>query len=403
MRHIILFDTDIRESLLPFTYTRPVCDIRLGILTITEKWRQLEKEAEISFITPEHLEPLYPISINDDNYLINGGLLPTQENAKEIRSLDSGEAVMLKGELVAARLSRAQFEQLLVKQDMDRLKGYEGSASAFRFVSNLAEIADVSVEQIGADMQLLSLGQPANQIEFIRISGEHPVFIHPSSKVEQCLINADDGPVYIGARVHIMDGAKLRGPVAIGHDSIIKSHAFLSKGVCIGPHSEVGGEVKHSVFLGYSNKSHEGYIGDSVIGEWCNLGALTSNSNLRNSFTYVQVWSHDKNQVVSTGKRKCGFFMGDYSRTAIHTKINSGTVIGASCHVFGEGTAKVFLPSFTWGGITETSVYDFDKAVAAASIFCSFKDQILGESKKAVLQAIFSQSAVYHDMLHDKV
>ncbi|MBK8506884.1 MAG: hypothetical protein IPL46_34740 [Saprospiraceae bacterium] len=225
--------------------------------------------------------------------------------------------------------------------------------------------------------------------------GAHPVFIHPDARVERAYINASDGPVYIGPGALIMDGVKLRGPVSIGAGSIVKSHAYFSKGVCIGPACEVGGEIKQSVFLGHSNKSHEGYIGDSVIGEWCNLGALTTNSNLRNSFTDIKVWNYSKGVAESSGKRKCGFFMGDYSRTAILTQMNAGTVIGVSCHIYGQGTVPAFLPSFTWGGTDNLVEYQLEKAVEAIRVFRSFKDTQTSDDVKKTISAIFGLTAQY--------
>ncbi|NND32392.1 MAG: glucose-1-phosphate thymidylyltransferase, partial [Saprospiraceae bacterium] len=265
--------------------------------------------------------------------------------------------------------------------------------SKVQLVGCLTDLTQIATDQILADMQLMGLGKQAPEYNRSNITGDHLIHIDPSARIEYAFINATDGPIYIGADALVMDGAKIRGPAAIGSNAIIKSHAFLSKGVCIGPHCEIGGEVKHSIFLGNSNKSHEGYIGDSVIGEWCNLGALTSNSNLRNSFTDIQLWDYKQSRPMPTGHHKCGFFMGDFSRTAIQTQINSGTVIGVSSHVFGNGMAKVLVPSFTWGGIDDTELYDVEKAIAAAAKFCSFKDQSLTNETEELLRHLYAESA----------
>lgn len=392
--HIILFDTDLRDSLMPFTYTRPICEIRLGILTIREKWERLLQAKTVSYITPEYLEPTYPIQINDDNLLINGAAIPNNEFKDTLLNLQSGEALMLQGELVATRLSRSSFEKLLIKQDLDDLVGYEVDPSTLTLLDSLPAITEISKNQIQSDLRLIS-GAESFAPEGIDYTGNHQVFIHPQARIERAFINAEDGPVFIGQDAHVMDGARLRGPLTIGNGTIIKGHAFLSKGVCIGPHCEVGGEVKQSVFMGYSNKSHEGYIGDSVIGEWCNLGALTSNSNLRNTFTPINVWDYRKNAFVSSGQRKCGFFMGDYSRTSIMTQINSGTVIGVSSHVFGQGTASSLIPSFTWGGVQENAEYELEKALDAVTVFRSFKNFVTGEDIRNTLIAIFNQSSTH--------
>ncbi len=396
MQNIILFDTDVREALLPFTHTRPVCELRVGVLTIREKWSALLGEVSFSHITSEHLESQFPIDINEDNYLINGAALPTESLRDQIRRLESGEALMLADELIAARLSKEKFEKLIVMQDLDDLVGYEIDKEDVELLESILGITDVSSAQISSDMGLLGLLK-SQYPEGLKISGEHPVYIEESARVEQVYINAEDGPVYVGAHAHLMDGARLRGPVSIGEKTIVKSHAFLSKGVCIGPLCEVGGEIKHSVFLGSSNKSHEGYIGDSVIGEYCNLGALTTNSNLRNSFTDVGVWSYLQSRIEPSGKNKCGFFMGDYCRTAILTKINSGTVIGVSCHLFGEGTAKGFIPSFTWGGLESHEEYDLIKAIRAAAIFRSWKETEMNEVQEELWSQLFRLTAIHRD------
>lgn len=298
---------------------------------------------------------------------------------------------MLQGELIAARLSRRNFEKLLVKQDLEALVGYEVDPATVHLIESITSMTEISKEQILSDMTLLDRLQHVP--EGIDIVGEYPVFIHPDARVERAFLNATEGPVYIGPDALIMDGAKLRGPVSIGAGTVVKGHAYFSKGVCIGPGCEVGGEIKQSVFLGYSNKSHEGYIGDSVIGEWCNLGALTSNSNLRNSFTDVKVWNYIKGSAESSGKRKCGFFMGDYSRTAILSQINAGTVIGISCHIYGQGTPSSFLPSFTWGGTDNLAEYQLEKALEALSVFRSFKDVQTGDEVKKTISSIFELTA----------
>jgi UDP-N-acetylglucosamine diphosphorylase/glucosamine-1-phosphate N-acetyltransferase len=391
--HIILFDTDLREALLPFTYTRPVCELRIGILTIREKWQIMLSTTSVSYITTEHLEPIYPIQIHDDNILLNGALLPNQDFISVLQTLKTGEALMMQGELIAARLSRQSFEKLLVKQDLEDLVGYEVEPSMVNLLETITSITELSKDQISADMILLD--QINHLPEGIEVLGKHPVFIHPEAVVERAYIHAGDGPVYIGPDALVMDGARLRGPVSIGAGSIVKSHAYFSKGVCIGPACEVGGEIKQSVFLGHSNKSHEGYVGDSVIGEWCNLGALTTNSNLRNSFTDIKVWNYTNGVTEPTGKRKCGFFMGDYSRTAILTQMNAGTVIGVSCHIYGQGTIPAFLPSFTWGGADSMAEYQLEKALEAILVFRSFKDTETDDDVKTAISAIFELTAQY--------
>ncbi len=391
MHNIILFDTEVREALYPFTLTKPICELRLGILTIYEKWQRLIPDGNLSYITSDYLEPLYPINIQESNLVIAGALIPTEKVRDLIFNLGENEALMCNGELVAACLSRTQFEKLLADEDMDDITGFEVDPDGVDMLGSVLEIASRSFAQISSDLKLLSEDASQTEIEY---QGDHPVFVSDQANVERALIQAKDGPVYIGPGAHIMDGARLRGPVSVGKSSIVKSHAFLLKGACVGPHCEVGGEIKGSVIFGYSNKSHEGYLGDSVIGEWCNLGALTSNSNLRNTFSEINVYDYRKRSVVSSGKRKCGFFMGDYSRTAIGVQINSGTKIGISCHVFGQGVARIHIPSFTWGGIEQFEDYDIERAINAATIFRGFKENETEDNHIKILQYLHSHTAV---------
>lgn len=390
MKHIILFDSDIRDALLPLTYTRPIAEIRLGILTIREKWASVFRDATFSYITSDYLEPLFPIDIQDDNLLINGGMLPTDSILPTIRHLQKNEAIMVGDDLIAARLSQRQFELLLNGEEMEDLVGYEVSRSDIEMIEVLSKLVDQSHQEIGPDMQRLGLDiSPGHSLD---IPGTHPVYVDPTAKVERALIRADDGPVYIGPHAQIMDGACLRGPISIGEGSLIKSHAVLIKGVCIGPNCEIGGEIKRSLFLGYSNKSHEGYVGDAVVGEWCNLGALTTNSNLKNTFSEVKHFHYSEGRMVGSGSRKMGFIMGDYCRTAIMTTINAGTSIGVSCHVYGQGVASGLIPSFVWGGIESEQVYHLEKAVNAASIFRSFKGHDMPEELEGLLRRLYEMA-----------
>ncbi len=401
MNHIILFDSEIRDQLLPITLTRPVSDLRLGILTIKEKWSHLFGSASFSHITSEDLEPLYPISIQEENLLINSAVVPSHSLKQLIQGLTLNEALMLGGELIAARLPRQQFENLLQGSDLDDIEGYELQRDEIKLVRHLWQIPSLSTSQVAVDMDHFK-DTDSKHVDSISIVGDHPVLIHPTAKLDSVIINADDGPVYVGAEAWVMDGSILRGPVAIGDKSVVRMGAKLFGGSVIGPSCVVGGEMKNSTILGYSNKAHAGYLGDSLIGEWCNLGALTSNSNVRNTLSAVKVWNHVDRVRKETGLLKCGVMMADFCRTSIHSKLGAGSVIGVSCHVFGEGFSRPYVPSFTWGGMDSTSsVYELEKAMKVNVQAQAHKGKIMEQPMRELLRRLFATTQADRDQYLD--
>ena len=385
MNHIILFDSEVRTSLLPLTFTRPVSELRLGILSATDRWRHLYPKATVSYITEDYLSTVYPLNIQDDNLLINGSVIADESIKLLFDGLAPNEAIMVEGELMGARLPRDQFDRLLNNREMDDLVGYELTQDEVRTIRNLWQFPTMMADQITRDCELIGFDKKS----FNRADnhGNFPVYRHPSARVESVFLNTDKGPIVIDKNAHLMHGAAIRGPVYIGESSVIKMHANIYGGSSIGPRSTVAGELKNTLIQGYSNKGHEGYVGDSVIGSWCNLGALTTNSNLRNTFTPVKVYNYARKEVERTDALKCGFFMGDYARTAIQTTIGAGTVIGVSSHVFGQGFPNAHVPSFAWGS---DKVYELEKALEAAGSLWSFKGMILDAEHRQILESIFA-------------
>ena len=390
MDHIIFFDFDSHDRLLPLTLTRPVSELRLGILTIREKWALLFESASFSHITTEALEPLFPISIQDENILINSAAIPSRSLQYLIADLALNEALMLDGELIAARLPRQQFEYLLRGGDLEDITGFELEQD-IQIIRNLWELPNLSKAQISEDLALMSR-EDKDHPKGLEVKGDHTVFVHPTAKVDSAILNAEEGPIYIGKEAWIMDGSILRGPIAIGDGSVVRMGSKLFGGTVVGPKCVVGGEIKNSTLLGYSNKAHEGYLGDSMIGEWCNLGALTSNSNVRNTLSSVQVWNHAKSVREDSGQMKCGVFMGDYCRTGIHAQLGAGSVIGVSCHLYGQGFCRPFVPSFTWGGMDSMATYDLEKAIQVSILSQASKGRILEQVHRGLLRRIYQES-----------
>ncbi len=393
MENIILFDGEVRTALLPFTWTRPVAELRLGILTIREKWeRALGGTA--SFITEEYLSDKYPISMAEDNYIINGAILPTPELVERIRALDVNEAYVYADELVAARIDKAQFDKLLEEEEVEELMSYELEEVELLQVRQLWDIFLLNDRAIRLDFELLTHGRRSQPLSASNtVIGEGPVFVEEGAVVEGATLNATDGPIYIGAHAQVMEGALLRGSLAICDHAVIKMGAKVYGGTTIGPWCKVGGEVQNVVFFGYSNKAHDGYLGNSVIGEWCNLGADTNCSNLKNDYGEVKLWSYEKEGFVRTGQQFCGLFLGDHSKCGINTMFNTGTVVGVSANIFGAGYPRNFVPSFAWGGPAGWSTYRFDKAIATAERVMARRKVPLTPEDRLILMKVFEESA----------
>jgi UDP-N-acetylglucosamine diphosphorylase / glucose-1-phosphate thymidylyltransferase / UDP-N-acetylgalactosamine diphosphorylase / glucosamine-1-phosphate N-acetyltransferase / galactosamine-1-phosphate N-acetyltransferase len=377
------------EQLFPFTLTRQIQDIRVGILTIREKWEQLLDMASFDRQENDYKDLDRSMVINenigkDHIYLIHGNLLPTPRIIKLIRKLKPGEMLSQPGkENFAYCISKKQvIDAFKIRVDATiELKDEE--LKEIRYPWDICRLNGWSIEQ---DFQLLKASRKKATISATnKVIGEKNIFIEKGAEVEHCFLNATEGPIYIARGAKLMEGCMLRGPVAVGERSVLKMGTKIYGATTIGPDCVVGGEIKNSVFFGCSNKAHDGYIGDSVIGEWCNMGAGTSNSNVKNTATDVFIYT--PNGPMNAGL-KCGMMMGDYSRTAINTSINTGTVIGVSAHVFGNGLTPKFIPSFSWGADGIQS-YRFENAIRDINNWMQLKGRTLSGSETSILRHIF--------------
>ncbi len=393
MENIILFDGEVRKALLPFTWTRPVAELRLGILTIREKWeRTLGGKA--SYITEEYLSDKYPISMGEDNFIINAAVLPTPQLVARIRELNVNEAYVYADELVAARIDRNQFDRLLEEEDVEELASYELEGVELLQLRHLWDIFLLNDRALRLDFELLTQGRQSAPLSPTNVViGQGPIFVEEGATVEGATLNAMGGPIYIGPEALVMEGALLRGSVAICAHAVVKMGAKVYGGTTIGPWCKVGGEVQNVVFFGYSNKGHEGYLGNSVVGEWCNFGADTNCSNLKNDYSEVKLWSYEKEGFVPTAQQFCGLFMGDHSKCGINTMFNTGTVVGVSANIFGAGYPRNFIPSFAWGGPAGWSTYRFDKALATAERVMQRRGVALTPDDRLILMKVFEESA----------
>ncbi len=361
----ILFDGEVRNALLPFTFTRPVADIRVGILTIREKWEKYLGYTTTT-VTEEYLEAKFPMVEAAQNIMINSAFLPNEKLVELIQDLQPNQAISYQDDIVAFFTEEEQeeidFDEYEVLDYTDKLIKIAHKWDIFQF-------NDIAIRQ---DYTLLTEDRISEPIpSTVQVLGKEQVFIEEGAVLNFVTLNATTGPIYIGRNTEIMEGAIIRGPFALCEGAQVKMGAKIYGATTIGPECRVGGEVSNSVMFGYTNKGHDGFLGNSVLGEWCNLGADTNNSNLKNNYAPVKLWNYQTNTTENTGLQFCGLMMGDHSKSGINTMFNTGTVVGVACSIFGGGFPKTFLPSFTWGGKDLDDVYDVDKAIATMKIVMS--------------------------------
>jgi UDP-N-acetylglucosamine diphosphorylase/glucosamine-1-phosphate N-acetyltransferase len=398
-KNIILFDDEKWESLLPLTFTKPISDLRIGILKISEKWARY-LNGDVSYITQDYLSEKYPINISGDNYVINSRLLPNRKIVSLIEGLENNDALLIGDTFIAARLDSGQFEKLISENDIDELNGSVISLNDLDTVllERPYQLFQLNGAEIQKDFQLLTKNKTSLAIpDSVHVSSPHNLFIEEGADLKHCIINADNGPVYIGQNASIMEGSIIRGPFAACENSVVKMAAKIYENTTLGPYTKVGGELNNVVFQGYANKSHDGFLGNAVIGEWCNLGADTNNSNLKNNYSEVKLWHYGKQSFAKTGLQFCGLIMGDHSKCGINTMFNTGTVVGVSANIFGSGYPRNFIPSFAWGGRDGFQTNSISKALEVADIVMKRRQILLTETDKKIMHHIFNESARYRN------
>ncbi len=386
--NLILFDDPaIRTDLLPFTFTRPVSKIRVGILTIDEKWeRWLRLKA--SFNTIDYLQKKFPLNATSDDLLINGAVCPDEKLVSAIQSLQPGQFLVKGDMLIAARKPEAGMNSTNTTNYTEAVTVIDKTWKIFR--ENAA--------QIRIDFKLVTAGRKSAGIDdkHTIIYGKENVFVEEGVYVRAAIINAETGPVYLGRNSIVQEGAMIRGSFALCEGGHVNMGGKMRGDITVGPFSKVGGEVSTSVIFGYSNKAHDGFMGCTVMGEWCNLGADTNTSNLKNNYDFVKLWSHSKNDFINTGLQFCGLMMGDHSKCGINTMFNTGTVIDVSANVFGEGFPKNYIPSFSWGG-SSLATYQLDKAMDTAAKVMARRNIIFDDTERAILVKVYELTAQSRD------
>jgi len=389
----ILFDDETRLSLLPFTFTRPVAEIRLGILTIREKWEHFLGE-QLSSFTEEYLVVKYPLKVEADNILINGSVLPNASLVEEIKSLGPEEKISGDDFLIAWRVSGEELNSIQSLHNAD-IAGSKKNMSAMK-LSFCWDIFTMNEKALAEDFQLLTKGRKSQPISNSnRVINPGNIFLEEGAKVECAILNGATGPIFIGRNAEVMEGAMIRGPFSLGEHSQLRLGAKIYGATTIGPHCKVGGEVSNSLIFGYSNKAHDGFLGNSVIGEWCNIGADSNNSNLKNNYSQVKMWNYKEENYINTGLNFCGLMMGDHSKCSINTMFNTGTMVGVSANIFGTGFPPKFIPSFAWGGSDGFKTYRLEEAVEVASRVYERRGMKLDEGEQKILKHLFDATTKF--------
>jgi UDP-N-acetylglucosamine diphosphorylase/glucosamine-1-phosphate N-acetyltransferase len=384
----ILFDGPHRNALLPFTFTRPVADIRVGILTIREKWEKHLGSTTTS-ITEEYLSDKWPMVEMENNVMINASFLPTEILVEMIKNLEVNQAIFQDEEVVAFFAKEGE------EVDFDSFEVIEFTNECIK-IENTWDIFQKNDVAIREDFELLTEDRYSQPIpKSVNVLSPEHIFIEEGAKLEFVTLNASTGPIYIGKNAEIMEGSVIRGPFALCESGRVKLATKVYGATTVGPHSVIGGEVNNSVLFAYSNKGHDGFLGNAVLGEWCNIGADSNNSNLKNNYEEVKLWSYETENFAKTGLQFCGLMMGDHSKCGINTMFNTGTVVGVSTNIFGAGFPRNFVPSFSWGGASGFTTYLTKKAFDTAKIVMARRNVEFSEEDAKILEHVFEETKKY--------
>ncbi|WP_019039296.1 GlmU family protein [Psychroflexus tropicus] len=386
--NIILFDDHLRSQFLPLTYTRPIAELRFGILTLKEKWENIS-QAKLSVKTEAYLSKKYPETLHQENTYVNARYLASEAFLNEIQNLEHDEVLKHGDVILAYKLRRDE------ELDLSKLKSTQVTNSVDS-ITHITDLFSKNHKAIEEDFELITANRTSQPIpDTVTCFNKNQIFVEEGAKLYNGTLNANEGPIYIGKDAEVMENSAIRGPFALCDHSTVKMGAKIYTGTTIGPHSKVGGEVSNSMILGYSNKGHDGFLGNSVLGEWCNLGADTNTSNLKNNYAEVKLWDFETSRFKNTGLQFCGLIMGDHSKCSINMMFNTGTVVGVSANIFGAGFPRNFIPSFVWGGSQGTITYKLNKVFEVAQLVMQRRGLELSAEDQHILEYIFEDTKVY--------
>ena len=353
---LVFSDAQYWGDFLPLTFTRPVAELRIGILTFQERWKKLLEIEDIAFLTEDYLQEKFKKPESKESLLIVPNFLPTESVLEQIKKIKQGEALIYQNEVIAAKLNMRDFSL----SQITKMTDVEGE---LLFVKSPSDIFTYNQQFLDYDFEILTRNRKSQELSETNnfLGDKKDLFIEEGAEIEFATLNCKTGKIYVGKNAEIMEGTMIRGSLALCEGSKINMGAKVYGATTIGPYSKVGGEVNNIVIFGYSNKGHEGFVGNSVIGEWCNLGADTNSSNLKNNYANVKLWNYRLLKFVDTGLQFCGLIMGDHSKSAINTQFNTGTVVGVAANIFKTGFPPNLVKSFSWGGMNGDESYRLDK------------------------------------------
>ena len=385
--NILLFDGPERDQLLPFTFIRPVAQLRIGIDRLQDKWEAF-LEAKCGCFTQDYLQPKFPIESAKENLFINPAYIPTQALADKVKTLTLNDALTVDGNILACLTEsplppevNSSINCIEVESSLIHIK-----SATDLFLNNAAVLA--------LDFERLTKGRKSASISSTnQLIAPENIFLEEGAKVECAILNATEGPIYIGKNAEVMEGSMLRGSIALCEQAVVKMGAKIYGGTTLGPNAKAGGELNNVLILGYSNKGHDGFLGNAVIGEWCNIGAASDASNLKNNYGKLRVWNYQTENFAKTDLQFCGLLMGDYSRCSIHSTFNTATVVGVCANIFGTGFPRTFLPSFSYGGAQGLITYAFEKAMESNAAMMQRRKTALTQIDRDILENIYGLTA----------
>lgn len=391
--NISFFDDGLYRRFLPLSYTRPLADFRIGILKISEKWEKwLGLECDgYQCRLPLSLKFQAPAE-RGDRLWINGRFLPDASSVEILKNLPSESSLLHQGTVLAFRSFVAPVEDHPIPPGLQEFQ----TDDTISLLNHVWDFFQKNGEELLKDFALITAGRKSAAIpESNTTWNASQIFIEEGAWVEGAMLNASNGPIYIGKDAELMEGSVIRGPFALCEHSSVKLAAKIYGPTTVGPYSKVGGELNNVVIQGYSNKGHDGFLGNSVLGEWCNLGADTNNSNLKNNYAPVKLWDYESRRFKPTGLQFCGLIMGDHSKCGINTMFNTGTVVGVSANIFGAGFPRNFIPSFAWGGSAGFTTFKLEESLETARIMMSRRGLELSEADQRILEDVFNSSSEF--------
>ncbi len=383
---LVFSDAQYWEDFLPLTFTKPVAEMRMGILTFSERWKKLLEIDEVFYITENYLQDKFKKPEPKQSLFIVPNFFPSDEVLKQIKALQPGEALVYDNEVIAANINMENFS-------LNQINKMTDIQEKLFFIEKPTDIFSYNDKAIDFDFELLTKGRQSQELSATNgfIGDSQNLFIEEGASVEFSTLNCKTGKIYIGKNAEIMEGSNIRGSLALCEDSKINLGTKVYGGTTVGPHSKVGGEVNNIVIFGYSNKGHDGFVGNSVIGEWCNLGADTNSSNLKNNYASVKLWSYKKKRFLDTGLQFCGLIMGDHSKTAINTQLNTGTVVGVAANIFKSGFPPNLVENFSWGGMKGDEKFKLEKSYEVAEKAMERRKIAITETDKEILKHIYNE------------